>query len=70
MRIVINEMSCKKGHKYLTPIPNRGTGARMEATSNNVKSAVRIAYGFRNADDPISTSFLNCDNLPIVLPER
>ena len=43
---------------------------RMEATNNKVKLAVRMAYGFRNVDNLISTVFLRCGDLQIVLPGR
>ena len=44
------------------------SNARMEATNNKVKLAVRMAYGFRNLDNLISTVFLRCGNLPVALP--
>ena len=46
------------------------SNARMEATNNKVKLAVRMAYGFRNVDNLISTVFLRCGDIQIVLPGR
>ena len=61
-----------KRHKdaILATIRHGISNARMEATNNKVKLAVRMAYGFRNVDNLISTIFLRCGDLPIVLPGR
>ena len=61
-----------KRHKdaILATIRHGISNARMEATNNKVKLAVRMAYGFRNVDNLISTIFLRCGDLPIVLPCR
>ena len=59
-----------KRHKdaILATIRHGISNARMEATNNKVKLAVRIAYGFRNVDNLISTVFLRCGDIQIVLP--
>lgn len=61
-----------KRHKdaILATIRHGISNARMEAANNKVKLAVRMAYGFRNIDNLISTIFLRCGNLPLVLPGR
>ena len=61
-----------KRHKdaILATIRHGISNARMEATNNKVKPAVQMAYGFRNVDNLISTIFLRCGDLPIVLPGR
>ena len=61
-----------KRHKdaILATIRHGISNARMEATNNKVKLAVRMAYGFRNIDNLISTIFLRCGDIQIALPGR
>ena len=61
-----------KRHKdaILATIRHGISNARMEATNNTVKLAVRMAYGFRNIDNLISTIFLRCGDIQIALPGR
>ena len=61
-----------KRHKdaILATIRHGISNARMEATNNTVKLVVRMAYGFRNIDNLISTIFLRCGDIQIALPGR
>ena len=46
------------------------SNARVEATNNKVKLAVRTAYGFRNVGNLLATVMLRCSRLSPRLPGR
>lgn len=46
------------------------SNARVEATNNKVKLAVRTAYGFRNVDNLLAMVMLRCSKLAPSLPGR
>ena len=44
------------------------SNARLEASDNRIKVTIRMAYGFRNTDNPIAMIKLRCSGPPIHLP--
>ena len=46
------------------------SNARVEAINNKAKLTVRMAYGFRNMDNPIAAVMSWCSNLPVALLGR
>ncbi len=46
------------------------SNARIEATNNKIKLAIRKAYGFCNTQNMIDMVYLVCSNLRIPLPNR
>lgn len=47
-----------------------GICARVEATNNKIKVTQRMAYGFRNVDDPVALVMLRRSDLAVTLPGR
>lgn len=43
------------------------SNARIEATNNKIKLAIRTAYGFRNIGNMFDMIFLKCSDLPVAL---
>ena len=52
----------------LTTIRLGYSNARIEAFNNKIKVTIRMAYGFRNTDNPIAMIKLRCSGPPIHLP--
>lgn len=44
------------------------SNARIEATNNKIKLAIRMAYGFRNIENMFDMIFLKCSDMPTPLP--
>ncbi|WP_145989015.1 transposase, partial [Bifidobacterium breve] len=44
------------------------SNARLEAFNNKIKATIRMAYGFRHADNLIAMIKLRCSGLPTHLP--
>lgn len=45
------------------------SNARLEASGNRIKAAIRMAYGSHHVDNLISLIMLRCDGLDIRLPQ-
>ena len=46
------------------------SNAGVEAANNKIKLTIRMAYGFRNIDNPIGLICLRCGRGMIYLPKR
>lgn len=52
----------------LTTIRLGYSNAKIETFNNKIKVTIRMAYGFRNTDNPIAMIKLRCSGPPIHLP--